>query len=90
MFQQATKYSVQMTNILLRFFDLEIINKQVIEEKDRSIQNLQGALEKGQKFKAKLQVRKNENNEVLVELQTTRQNVNNKDLNNIIIEKDFL
>ncbi len=27
MFQQATKYSVQMTNILLRFFDLEIINK---------------------------------------------------------------
>jgi hypothetical protein len=35
-----------MTNILLRLFDLEIKNKQIIEEKDKSIQNLQGALEK--------------------------------------------
>jgi hypothetical protein len=43
-----------MTNILLIFFDLEIKNKQIIEEKDRSVQNLQGALEKEQKLKAKL------------------------------------
>jgi hypothetical protein len=27
MFQQAAKYNVQMTNILLRLFDLEIKNK---------------------------------------------------------------
>jgi hypothetical protein len=35
-----------MTNIFLIFFDLEIKNKLIIEEKDRSVQNLQGALEK--------------------------------------------
>jgi hypothetical protein len=35
-----------MTNILLRLSDLEIKNKQIIEEKDKSNQNLQGALEK--------------------------------------------
>jgi hypothetical protein len=35
-----------MTNILLRFFDLEIKNKQIIEENDRFVQNLQGVLEK--------------------------------------------
>jgi hypothetical protein len=46
MFQQVVEYSVQMTNILLRLFDLEIKNNQIIEEKDRSVQNLHGALEK--------------------------------------------
>jgi hypothetical protein len=35
-----------MTNVQFRLFDLEIKKKQIIEEKDRSIQNLQGALEK--------------------------------------------
>jgi hypothetical protein len=38
MFQQVTKYIVQVTNILLRLFDLEINNKHIIEEKDRPIQ----------------------------------------------------
>ncbi len=46
MFQQVVEYSVQMTNILLRLSDLEIKNNQIIEEKDRSVQNLHGALEK--------------------------------------------
>jgi hypothetical protein len=50
-----------MTNILFRLSDLEIENKQIIEEKDRCVQNLQGALEKEQKLKAKLQDRNNEN-----------------------------
>ncbi len=50
-----------MTNILLRISNLEIMNKQIINEKDRSVQNLQGPLEKEQKFKAKLQDRNNEN-----------------------------
>jgi hypothetical protein len=35
-----------MTNILLRFFDLEIKKKKIIKEKDRSIQNIHEALEK--------------------------------------------
>jgi hypothetical protein len=39
---------------------------------DRSIQNLQRALEKEQKLKANLQVKKDENNEVLTKLQTTK------------------
>jgi hypothetical protein len=47
---------------------MEIINKQIIEENNKSIQNLQGALEKEQKLKAKLQVMMNENSEILVEL----------------------
>jgi copper(I)-binding protein len=34
--------------------------------------NLQGALEKEKKFKVELQVMKNENSEVLAELQITR------------------
>ncbi len=55
-------------NILLRLSDMEIINKQIIEENNKSIQNLQGALEKEQKLKAKLQVMMNENSEILVEL----------------------
>jgi hypothetical protein len=50
MFQQITKYSVHKTNILLRLSDLEIKNKQ-IREKDKFVQNMQGALEKEQKFK---------------------------------------
>jgi hypothetical protein len=40
-----------MTNILLRLSNLEIKNKQIIKEKDRFVQNLQGALEKEQKLK---------------------------------------
>jgi len=52
-------------------------------------------MEKEQKFKAELLVRKNEINEVLVELQITRQKINNmeklnKDLKNIRMERDFL
>jgi hypothetical protein len=43
-----------MTNILLRIFDLEINNKQIIKRKDRLVQNLQGALEKEQKLKVEL------------------------------------
>ncbi len=68
MFQQATKYNVQMTNILLRLFNLKIKNKHIIKEKDKSVQNLQGALEKEQKFKVKLQNRNNDNNQVLAKL----------------------
>ncbi len=37
MFQQVVKYNVKMTNTLFRLFNLEIKNKQTIEEKDRSI-----------------------------------------------------
>jgi len=33
-FQQVTQYSVQMTNILFKLFDLEIKNKHIIKEKD--------------------------------------------------------
>jgi hypothetical protein len=54
MFQQATYYNVKMTNILLKLSDMEIKNKQIIEEKDKSIHNLQGALEKEQKLKEQL------------------------------------
>jgi hypothetical protein len=83
-----------MTNILLILFNLEIENKFIIEE-DISIQNLKAALEKEQKFKAKLQVRKNENSEILVELLITRQNINNmekhnKDLEIIRVDMDPL
>jgi hypothetical protein len=34
MFQQVVKYNVKITNILLKLYNLEIINKQTIEEKD--------------------------------------------------------
>ncbi len=68
MFQQATKYNTQMTNILFRLSDLEIKSKHIIEEKDKYVQNLQGALEKEQKLKVKLQVKQDENNEVLAKL----------------------
>jgi hypothetical protein len=40
MFQQAAEYSVQMTNILFILFNLEMKNKLIIEEKDKSVQNL--------------------------------------------------
>jgi hypothetical protein len=40
MFKQATTYNVQMTNILLKLFNLEIKNKDIIMEKDRFVQNL--------------------------------------------------
>jgi hypothetical protein len=53
-----------MTNILLILSDAKIKTNQIIK-KDRSIQNLHKVLEKEQKHKAKLQVKKHENNEVL-------------------------
>ncbi len=71
-----------MTKILLRLFDLEIKNKQIIKEKE-------------QKLKAKLQARNNENNLILAKLQVARQKINNmekhnKDLENIKMVKDSL
>ncbi len=76
-----------MTNILLKLFNLEIKNKQIIQ-KDKFVQNLKGTLEKEQKFKVELQDRKNENSQALVKLQVARQKMNNmekqsKDLENI-------
>ncbi len=68
MFQQATEYNTQMTKILFRFSNMEFKNKQIIEEKDKYVQNLQGALEKEQKPKAKLHVKHDENNEILIKL----------------------
>jgi len=61
-----------MTNIMLKLFDLEIKNKHIIHEKDIFVQNVQGALEKENKLKAELQDKNNENNQILVEVQTTR------------------
>jgi hypothetical protein len=58
MFRQAIEYSVYMTNIFFKLSDLNIKSKQIIEEKDISIQNLQGALEKGWKLKVELQDKK--------------------------------
>jgi hypothetical protein len=37
MFQRGVEYSTQMTNIMLRLSDVEIINKQIIEEKDKFV-----------------------------------------------------
>ncbi len=54
MFQQLVEYNVQMTNNWIRLFNLEINNKWIIEEKDRFVQNMQGALEKEHKLGAKL------------------------------------
>jgi hypothetical protein len=84
-----------MTNTLLRLFNLETNNKQIIEENAIFEQNLQGALEKEQKFKAELQNRNNGNNHVLVELQANKQKINkmkrqNKDLENMKIKRDSL
>ncbi len=95
MFQQVAKYSVQMTNILFSLSDIEIMNKQIIEEKDKIVQHLFGALENEQKFKAKLQIKNSENNHVLAKLQVVKQKINNmekqsKYLENIITERDSL
>ncbi len=46
MFQQVAEYNVQMKNILLRLSNMEIKNKQIIKEKNKSIKNLDGTLEK--------------------------------------------
>jgi len=40
MLQHVVEYNVHMTNILLRLSNLEIKNKQIIEEKDKFVQNL--------------------------------------------------
>jgi hypothetical protein len=95
MFQQVAKYNVHMINILFRLSDLEIKNKQIIKEKDRCVQNLQGALEKEQNLKAKLRDKNNENNQVLAKLEVAKQKINNmekynKNLESIIIERDSL
>jgi hypothetical protein len=66
-----------MTNIMFKLSNLEIINKHITEEKNKFVQNLQGALEKEWKLKVELQVKKDENNEVFVKLQTTRRKINN-------------
>jgi hypothetical protein len=83
-----------MTNILLKLSNLKVINKQITQEKEKFVQNMQGALEE-QKLKAKLHVKHDENNVVLVKLQIARQKINNiekhnKDLKKIKVEKDFL
>ncbi len=84
-----------MTNILLRLFDLEIKNKYIIKDKDKFVQNMQGALEKEQTLNVQLQNRNSENSQVLVELQVAKQKINNKEkqnkgLQNIRMEKDSL
>ncbi len=84
-----------MTNILLKLSNLELKNKQIMKENDKFVQNLQGALEKEQKLKVKLQVKQNENNEVLAKSQTTKQKINNmekhnKDVKKIRVERDSL
>ncbi len=86
MFQQVEKYNTQMTSILFKLFDLEIRNKQIIEEKDKYVLNLQGALEE-QKLRAELQVKQNENDEVLAQLQIARQKINNMEKHNKDLEK---
>ncbi len=83
-----------MTNILLKLSNLEIKNKQIIE-KDKFVQNLQGALEKEQKLKVELHDMSSKNSQILAELQVARQKINNlekqsKDLENIKIERDSL
>jgi mevalonate kinase len=56
---------------------MEIKKKKIIEENDRYVQNLQGALEKEQKFKVELQDMNNENSKVLVELKVVKQKIAN-------------
>ncbi len=56
---------------------------------------MQGALEKEQKLKAKLQVKQDENNDVLAELLIAKHKINNikkhnKDLEKIRVERDSL
>ena len=65
MFKHVAKYNVYMTNILLKLFDLDIKNKQIIEDKYKFVQNMQGALEKEQKLKSELHDKNSENNQVL-------------------------
>jgi hypothetical protein len=50
-----------MKNIVFRLSNMEIKNKHIIKEKDKFVQNLQGALEKEQKLKVELQNRNSEN-----------------------------
>jgi hypothetical protein len=94
MFHQVVEYNVHMTNILLGLSNLEINNKQIIEE-DIFVYNLHGDLEKEQKLKAKLQFRESENSEIFIKLQIAIQKINNmekhnKDLENNILERDSL
>jgi hypothetical protein len=65
MFKHVVKYNVQMTNILLKLSNLEIKDKKIIGKKDKFVQNLQGALEKEQNLKAKLQDKNSENSKVM-------------------------
>jgi predicted metalloprotease len=51
---------------------LEIKNKRITHENEKFVQNLQGAFEKEQKLKIELQNKKDENNEILAELQTAK------------------
>jgi hypothetical protein len=76
-----------MTNIMFKLFNLEIINKHITEEKNKFVQNLQGGLEKEWKLKVELQVKKDENNEVFVKLQTTRHKINNMEKHNKDLKK---
>ncbi len=57
-----------MTNILLKLSDLQIKKNQIIEEKDKYVQNLHEALKKEEKLKVEFQDKNNKNNQVLVEL----------------------
>ncbi len=86
MFQQEIEYNTQMTNILLKLSNLEIINKHITEEKNKFVQNMQGALEE-QNLKTKLQVKQDENNVVLVKVQMIKQNINNIENHNKDLQK---
>ncbi len=95
MFQQAVEQNVQMTNILFIIANMEIKNKHIIDEKDKFVQHMQGALKKEYKFTTKLQDKNNENNQVLVELQVVKQNINNmekqnKDMENVVTKRNSL
>jgi hypothetical protein len=65
-----------MLNILFKLYHLKIKNKHIIEEKDRFVEKLQGALEE-QKLKVELLDRNNEINQILVELYASRHKINN-------------
>ncbi len=89
MFQHVAEYNTQMTNILFRLFDLEIRNKHTMKEKEKFVQNLQGILENELKLITKLQVKQNENNEILAQLQIIRQKINNMEKHNKDLEKNI-
>ncbi len=59
-----------------------------MKEKDKYVQNLQGTLEKEQKLIVELQVKQNENNEVLAQLQIVRQKINNMEKHNKDLRKN--